>query len=72
LNKMGMEDDLIDDFMFSLQHRNEDRIKQSWQEYNSYVRNLKALNINYKWQRYNLVQKIYEEWKTSLKNKKTT
>ena len=66
---MSVEDNLIDDFMFSIQHRGEDRIKESWQEYNSYIRNLKALNIHYSWQRYNLVHKIYEGWKKEIKNK---
>ncbi len=42
-------------------------IASSFRELKSYVDQLKVLNIHYNWQRYEICEKLYGEWKKENK-----
>lgn len=61
--KEGQLERLMTEFVGELGGCNNYAIANSFRELESYVNQLKILNIHYSWQRYELCETLYDEWK---------
>ena len=57
---------LTREFVIKLSGRNEQAIENCWREVKSYVGQLKVLGIHYNWKRYELTERLYNEWKKEI------
>ncbi len=60
---------LTREFVIELSGNKEYSIECSWRELKNYVNQLKVMNIHYAWQRYELTERLYNEWKKERQNR---
>jgi hypothetical protein len=62
---MNTIDDIedIQDLLYYIEIDDKENAKRSWNNYNSYVRNLIALNKSFNVNNYSIIKDIYEKYK---------